>query len=52
MRRHRDTDVVLFEDVSRIARDMSVHIQILSEITRLGSTYQTVKPPGSPVPGN
>ena len=33
------------EDVSRIARDMGVHIQILSQITRLGATYQTVNQP-------
>lgn len=45
MRKHQDVDVVLFEDVSRIARDMSVHIQILSLITRLGATYQTVNQP-------
>src|SRR5437764_13139819 len=45
MRRHRDVDIVLFEDVSRIARDMGVHIQVLSEITRLGAKYQTVNQP-------
>jgi site-specific DNA recombinase len=45
MRRSRDVDIVLFEDVSRIARDMEVHIQILSQITRLGATYQTVNQP-------
>jgi DNA invertase Pin-like site-specific DNA recombinase len=38
-------DMVLFEDVSRIARDMGVHIQILSRITQLGATYQTVNQP-------
>jgi DNA invertase Pin-like site-specific DNA recombinase len=42
---HRDVDLVLFEDVSRIARDMGVHIQVLSEITRLGAKYQTVNQP-------
>lgn len=45
MRRDGNVDVVLFEDVSRIARDMGVHIQILSEITRLGASYQTVNQP-------
>lgn len=45
LRRHRDVDLVLFEDVSRIARDMGVHIQVLSEITRLGAKYQTVNQP-------
>src|SRR5947208_1573068 len=45
MRRHRNVDMVLFEDVSRIARDMGVHIQVLSEITRLGAKYQTVNQP-------
>lgn len=44
LRRH-GTGLVLFEDVSRIARDMGVHIQILSEITRLGAKYQTVNQP-------
>lgn len=42
MEKRKGVDVVLFEDVSRIARDMGVHIQILSEITRLGAIYQTV----------
>jgi site-specific DNA recombinase len=45
MRKRQDVDIVLFEDVSRIARDMGVHIQILSQITRLGATYQTVNQP-------
>src|SRR3954471_9712896 len=45
MRRHQHVDIVLFEDVSRIARDMGVHIQILSQITRLGASYQTVNQP-------
>lgn len=45
MRKHGDVELVLFEDVSRIARDMGVHIQILSEITRLGAKYQTVNQP-------
>jgi DNA invertase Pin-like site-specific DNA recombinase len=45
LRRHRNVDMVLFEDVSRIARDMSAHIQILAEITRLGAAYQTVNQP-------
>lgn len=38
-------DMVLFEDVSRIARDVGVHVQILSEIARLGAKYQTVNQP-------
>src|SRR4051812_8200092 len=37
LRKHRDVEMVLFEDVSRIARDMGVHIQILSQISRLGA---------------
>ncbi len=45
MRQHKDIDIVLFEDVSRIARDMGVHIQVLSQITRLGASYQTVNQP-------
>src|SRR5438270_2188061 len=45
LRKHQDVDMVLFEDVSRIARDMGVHIQILSQITRLGAKYQTVNQP-------
>ena len=46
LRRHRgDVQMVLFEDVSRIARDMSAHIQILAQITQLGASYQTVNQP-------
>src|SRR3954447_14036834 len=32
LRKTGGVEIVLFEDVSRIARDMGVHIQILSEI--------------------
>lgn len=45
MEKRKDIDMVLFEDVSRIARDMGVHIQILSKITQLGAKYQTVNQP-------
>src|SRR5882672_5392406 len=45
MRKHKDVGIVQFEDVSRIARDMGVHIQILSQITRQGAAYQTVNQP-------
>ena len=41
---HDDVSMVIFEDTSRIARDVSVHLQIAAQIKKLGSNYQT-RPP-------
>ncbi len=45
MKKYKNVDLVLFEDVSRIARDMGIHIEVLSKITQLGAKYQTVNQP-------
>ena len=45
LRANKDIELVLFEDVSRIARSMEVHIQIANFFIKSGIQYQTVSQP-------
>jgi len=42
IRKQGNVDMVLFEDINRIARDLNVHIEVLQTIKQLGAEVQTV----------